>query len=224
MKSNFKPPLALFAILGFASAHGATFTIDTSLNELQPGVLNQGWWSDKFANNSPVNDNYFTGFQSGGEYRSFFSFDLSGISGTVTSATLNLQRWDQTGPLTLGLFDVSTPASTLVTGRQQGILSPTIFADLGSGNSYGTFPVNYGGFMDILSFSLNANALADINAMTGSGYFSIGGAVLSGSGYIFAIDGGGLPRELVLTTVPEPSTFALAGIGATVLLGLRRRR
>ena len=34
----------------------------------------------------------------------------------------------------------------------------------------------------------------------------------------------GWDRDLVMTAVPEPGTFALAGLGAGVLLDLRRRQ
>ena len=87
-------------------------------------------------------------------------------------------------------------------------------------------PFEVGLFLD-LAVQLAA-ALADINAAVGSGYFSIGAAVLSGGGdYIFGFSGdepgnsGGTlnsVQQLVLTTVPEPSAFSLATLGAGVFL------
>jgi hypothetical protein len=67
--------------------------------------------------------------------------------------------------------EVSTPAATLNdnTGASQ-----TIFDDLGTGTSYGSFPVGEGQEFDILSFPLNAAGVAAVNAARG-GFFSIGG-------------------------------------------------
>ena len=228
--------IGLSVVLGIASANAGTYTISTSLNQLQAGVDNQGWLAETFGNNNPTNDNYFTGhFYVGGEHRSFFSFDLSGVSGTVTSATFNVRRYDQSlTSLSIGLFDVSTPASTLITTRQ-GLINPTVFADLGSGNGYGSFVVNNGLSTDILSFSLNANALTDINAVVGSGYFSIGAALLTQYQIMFGASNDepgnsgktlNSIQELVLTTatVPEPSSIALSSISAAALMINRWRK
>lgn len=98
-------------------------------------------------------------------------FDLSGLSGGVTSVTLELQRY-QSLAATYSLFDVSTDPVTL--NNNTGT-SATIFEDLGTGTSYGSFVVAGAGLpTDVLSFALNAAALADIAGAAG-GFFSIGG-------------------------------------------------
>lgn len=223
--------VALFAI---GAVEASVVTVSTSLNPIQAGTDNQGWWSNTTTNNNPTNDNYIAG-NPNDNFRSFFSFDLSGISGTVTSAQFDVRRYLQSGTVILGLWDVSTAASTLISTRSN-ISSPSIFADLGSGTSYGSFTVTTGASADILTFTLNAAALADINAEVGIGYFSIG-AALQGPGTIFSNssdepgNSGGARnsiQNLVLTVepagaVPEPGSFALAGL-ALLSAGVARRQ
>jgi len=222
-RSSTAAALGALMLCSASLAQAAVVTVTTSDNQLQAGVDNQGWWSTFAINNNPVNDKYFTELD---DFRSFFSFDLSTTSGTVTSATFEVRRYDQFLPVTLGLFDVSTPAATLITTRQS-VLSPIIFADLGTGNSYGTFNVNTGASTDILSFALNATALADINSTVGQGFFSVGARVLSGPAIFSASnqepgssDGQfNSVQRLVLNvqTVPEPNSLVLMFLG---LIGL----
>lgn len=222
---------ALAACCALAPAWAGTITITTSDAQIDPGVDNQGWWSDLVSNNNAVNDNYITGVSGQSTFRSFFSFDLRGMSGTVTSATLHLQRYEQDGAVRLGFWDVSTPVWQLVGTRHSGF-DLSIFEDLGGGASYGSYRVRPGAIEDVLSFTLNGAALADINRLLGSGYFSIGSA--ASGGYIFANSSdepgnsqgafNGL-QALVLevTPVPEPATWALWSAAAALYAGQRRR-
>src|SRR5215210_4125685 len=127
----------------------STQTFTTSQSEFSPGVHNQGWWSTTLANND-FNENYFVGKQAfeSDVLRNFFSFDLSSAC-RASAVTLQLTRFDQTGTLTYSLFDVSTPAATL--NANNGTSTP-IFADLGTGTAFGSFPVAPGGRDDVLSF------------------------------------------------------------------------
>ena len=216
--------------------HAGTVVLTTSQAQIQPGVDNQAWLRMSAANENSENDNYLTGTLSPGEiYRSFFAFDLGGLAGTVVGARIELRRYQQVGALNLGFWDVTASAQDLVGTRQQMIADAGIFNDLGSGTSYGSFDVLAGDGDDVLVFNLNAQALNDINARGGSGYFSIGAAV-SGEGYLFAASndepgasGGQLnsAQRLVLTFadstgVPEPSSLALAAFG--LVLALRKKR
>jgi hypothetical protein len=197
---------------------GMTFTLSTDMSQFDAGIDNQGWWSATFGN-SDTNDNYFTGFLSPADtLRDFFTFDISGLTPTdpVTSATLMLTKYtaaSDTGAAahSLTFFDVSTDPATL--NMNDGV-SAAIFTDLGSGASYGSFSVlvdNINDTVTVLSFLLNAAAVADINAALAGGatFFSVGGA-------------GPAPAA-----ISEPATVRLLGIGLVALLGVRlwsRRR
>jgi len=197
---------------------------DTSDSQFDAGVDNQGWWSDTLSNYDE-NDNYAIGIDPFSDSsHNFFSFDLSLLYLPVTSARLELTRFNYLSSAeseTLGLFDVLTDAVTL--NNNVGT-SESIYDDLGSGISYGEFEILSDGLStDVLSFELNAAAISDINAARG-GWFSIGGALLSPSSPagIFGSSQDGGEQRLVLEVIPEPGTLFLFGIG--VLLVRRRSR
>ncbi|TWU37280.1 PEP-CTERM motif protein [Novipirellula artificiosorum] len=223
--------IACMAVLAATAGQvqAGTMTFNTSDSQFDSGINNQGWWSDTRPNNNS-NENYFTGSASSSVLRSFFTFDLSSLSGTVTSATLSLRRFDfisDEGSETLGFFDVLTDAATL--NNNVGS-SAAIFADLGTGVSYGSFTLDVATTPDVLTFNLNANALADIQSAQG-GFFSIGGSLLTddGNDRIFSSSGAFDPHSLTVVTtsagaVPEPTSLAIFGFGAFGLAGFRRRK
>lgn len=188
---------------------------------------NQGWWNNKQTNPNPVNTNYFAGRQLGDEseeFRNYFSFDLSGISGIVVSARLEVVRYLSREGAAYQLFDVSTSPEDLA--RRQ-IIDLDVFNDLGTGTSYGTFNIGAGEREDLLSFLLNDDALLDINASLGS-FFSIGGVSANNVSLFLFSHSGGIQR-LVLETediiaVPEPATAGLFGLGLVGLGVVSRRR
>jgi hypothetical protein len=193
----------LLLVLPGVSEAATTQTFTTSQSPFDPGVRNQGWWSATFEA-ADSNDNYLVGgCCSGTSTRNFFTFDLSAAC-TASSVTLRLTRFEQTGPLTYFLYDVSTPASTL--NANQGT-SQEIFADLGSGTSFGSFPVAPGPATDVLSFPLNPAGVAAFNAARG-GFFSIGGQTPAESTasveFLYGSSGGSNGvQELTVTCLPE---------------------
>lgn len=212
-----------FGLGMMSTAEASSITLSTSNSQLTEGYNNQGWWNTYTSNfdyNSNDNDNYLTGKLSETVYRSFFTFDVSVLKNRpISSATLKIQRFEGSGRSThtLGLFDVSTPAIAL----NQKVNNPdlSIYDDLGSGKSYGNFKVaSFGDKNEVLNFSLNSNAIADINAKDEK-YFSIGAALLDdlkpAYQYLFAYSAD-TPVKLVVTTasVPEPLT-----LGGTVVAG-----
>jgi hypothetical protein len=216
--------LALSSCLAVSSAHAVTFS--TAESEFTPGTLNQGWWPSNPLEtiNVDTNDNHFTGHPAGppsnGTLRSFYTFDVSTLDGPATSATFRVQRWAQQVDVVLGFWDVTTPAA--VVNFNNGS-NTAIWTDLGSGNSYGSFNVATGALQDYLSFTLNSQALADINAS--GGFFTVGAAVASPEdGDIFAASGRDVTYLDIATSVPEPGTFAMMAMGLALLGGAARRR
>jgi hypothetical protein len=192
---------------------------------------NQGTWST-VGSNENSNNNYFTGSLRTSLYHNFFTFDLSSLAG-ISTATLQVQRLQGSGnpTQTLGFFDVSTSADVL----SQKINNPdsSIYNDLGSGKNYGTFNVSTSGDEnEILSFVLNSNAIADINARSGQ-FFSIGGALLGDLGipnqYLFGFGSSSVSSAILvvntdLATVPEPDTFGGAVLVGITGLWLKRKK
>ncbi|WP_392532525.1 hypothetical protein [Nostoc sp. C117] len=224
MKNCYKLAITA-AIVGFGLgtlnvAQAATISLSSS---------NQGWWS-KDISNLNYNDNYITGNNINAiAYHNFFTFDLGTLAG-VSTATLQVQRFNGLGnpTKTLGFFDVSTSADVLAQKANNPDIN--IYNDLGSGKNYGTFNVStFGDQNEILSFVLNSDAIADINARSGK-FFSIGGALLGdlgiGKQYLFGGSGyssAKLVLDTDLATVPEPGTFSGAVLVGITSLWLKRK-
>lgn len=183
-----------------------------------------------------TNENYLTGIFNT-ERRSFFLFDLSSVSGTINSATLRLFNPEVSAFLhgyvspdpteTLNIYDVGTDATAVTLGTG----GAAAFADFGSGTLYGTRTVSAADNGTVVEITLNAAALADLNAA--SGLFLFGGALGSLAGpsdqHVFGFSMTNFvpdhTRELVLdvSSVPEPSMALLLITGAAAY-GSRRRK
>lgn len=77
-----------------------------------------------------------------------------------------------------------------------------------------------GDWQTTVDIALNASALSDLNA-AGSGYFSIGGALTSGSALYIWADSPGISNQLLVEVVSEPGTLSMLALG---LVMLHRRR
>jgi hypothetical protein len=213
------------ALLASAStATAAIITLD---------AIDSGWY-DETGSHNPLNRNYIVGQNRicpGPDcltFRNWFAFDLAGV-GNVTGATLRLYTSNYSSPdatETYTLFDVGTPVATL-RGGGAGLVG--IFNDLGTGATYGSR--NYSAADDglVRDITLNAAAIAAINAALG-GEFALAGALTSLSGleqleFVFGDSTGGVGelRQLILQ-VPEPLSIVLLALGFAAAAARRSRK
>jgi hypothetical protein len=205
-------------------------------------ATDSGWYNVSGTHLAQI-DNYIVGAGNGTLYHNFFVFDLTGVTGLVVSASLELYNPDNALPALKGyispdatetytLYDVSTPIAT-VQASNVGAAGQAVYNDLGSGVDFGQATVSAADNGSIVSIVLNAAGLDALNAALG-GQFALGGALttLGGAGteYVFGFSVGiGNPdvRRLVIETtsaVPEPALLLLLGPAIAVALRRRARR
>jgi hypothetical protein len=235
MRKTVSMFVACMMLVAIAStAHATVFTVYAT---------DGGWFTENGWHQS-VSDNYLTGVFQGGEYRSFFTFDIPALDGSVVSAVLQAPNPDVNSVdpnETYTVYDYTLPNSLHI-----DYFFPTgvpIFLEFGGGTSYGSALVNATPPTDPVVVALNASGRGDISAAQGS-EFALGGAIttLSGTGaseYIFSLSQGwqlspgtGDDPVLIITTrtgpqepiIPEPATLALLGAGLLATVRRRRRK
>jgi len=210
-------------------------------NAAQIQSFDSGWYTNSGFTAGVNNINVGSSNLSGAIYHNWLAFNLGGLAAqTVTGATLtfyggngvNTSATDET----LGLFDYAGSIDALIANSQN---NTGIYTDLGNGSSYGTAIVAPGTIQQF-SVTLSQDAIADLNLAAHNlvdPRFVMGGSLLSISGpfaneQLFAIFG---PQAALtpaaflslqtVSTIPEPSTWAmmLLGLGGVVML-LRRKR
>jgi hypothetical protein len=161
--------------------------------------------------------------QFGTSYRSWLGFDLSGIDGTITAATLQVASDSRNSSgQTIKWWDVTTPYSQL--GSVSGSAGIAIFNDLGAGVSFGQGTHTAG---SLNSFALNSSALVSLNAA--DSFWAIGG-VNSQANFAFGYQNGvgnnqtiRLVLDVQRTGVPDGgSTLIVVGASMLGMLGARR--
>lgn len=219
--------IGLFALLATAPAAAAPIVIN---------AFDSGWYDDG-GDHFASNENYQVGMR-GTEYRNFVVFDLSTIAGaTIQSVELWLENPnDVSGPgfdspdafETYVLYDVGpTSMSTLTVGGPGGPVGQAVFADLGSGSSYGSVDVTAADNGGIVQIALNQDAL---DAIALGGVIAFGGAITTHQNdplireFAYGWSDETSLRQLVVTVVPEPGTAGLLALGLGVLATRRARR
>ena len=195
----FLSVLGILAVTTSAT-QGATTTLDP---------VGRGWIRDNgFHNDRDVGNNYFAGFSpSQGEYRNWFAFDLSSITGTVTVAEMIIEINEYVSPdatETWELHHVSTAPGNLGT-----VVSVAHYDDLGDGPVLGSHTFSSADEGNVTSFHLGRRMIDELNAAIG-GPIEFGGLLTSLSGQTSANEGifvhtsPDTTTQLRITTVSEP--------------------
>jgi hypothetical protein len=218
--------IAAAIVLTLVAAPNASASTVTLTDIAQGAYVSSGLFGT--GGSGTPSGNYLTGNyieQVESNYRSFFTFDLSAMAGTITSAQFDiLNTFDQEGPapLTLNLYAYSGSIASL----DAGTAGTTGYAALSSGTFLGSVTVA-GGSTNELFVNLNSSALSAIQSAEGAD-FAIAGNVAGSTNVDFLFGSSSAPSQLVLTTpnsaTPEPSSLLLLASGALGLGGILRRK
>ena len=181
-----------------------------------------GWYDDS-GNHSYNNTNYFSGNHFGPQLDNFFLFDLSGVSGGITSASFNVYTYGISTSGTYTIYGTSLPTS--VQYDCSGCVSN--FAGLTSGPAIGSISFTTSDANSWLTISLNGAGLAWLTANEGS-WVVLGGSNpqpnTGGDLFIFGYSVFNGSNNLTINSTPEPGSLLLLGSGILGAAGILRRK
>jgi len=227
---SFLVSLSSCVILNPAAACAATSS--TQVIE----AIDSGFYlrvGDKY-DHLPSNRNFLVGNPTApvnAEYRNFFVFDLSEVTGPLLSARFEAFVEPGSAGVTLPspsridtwtLFDVVSGVGPLVSEATP----EQTFADLASGQVYGSVDFSQASAGTLLTVPLNQTAIDAIEST--SGLWAFGGAITTlipdVKQHLFGNSGVHSMPRLVITTVPEPTTLSLFSMACIACYTIRRGR
>ncbi len=202
--------LCFLALSQTASAqpYAFGFSTFTSGNNLDingnPFYNTDSGWFTSLGEHDAGNTNYFSGCDSCSPlYANYFSFDLSALTGTVTSASFIVDAYTVTNP---GIFDIfATSLTPAEVNSSNSYSDPSIYTDIVTAPVIGSLLIGPGDSDTFVTVSLNSAGLSWLQANEGNGVV-LGGAYDNTS------------------TVPEPSAVMLFGTALLGVAGILRRK
>lgn len=161
-------------------------------------------WIQSTGVHSASNTNYLSG-NYGVQYNNYFSFDLTNLSGTVTSASFEVDTYvvSTTGTGTYDIYATALTPAEVNSGNS--FSSIAFFNALTSGVEIGSITLASGNSNSNVTFDLNAAGLSWLTANEGNGIV-VGGAF----------------DYTPPTTVPEPGSLLLMVSGIAGFAGIYR--
>jgi hypothetical protein len=211
------------AVWGLVLA-GSVLTLNADTVTVTLNASDLGWYSSAGFHQAG-NKNYIAA----DGYRDYFVFDLSARGGTVISAQLSLYNPCATcpnhdldgynSPNPSEIYQVTSVTTDIAKLEAQNTSAESIFDDLGTNTVYGTQTVSAADDGEQVVITLNASAVAALNATTGLIAFGgrLRGPPAATVRQIFSNTNIFTPpfdvTQLILVTVPEPASLLLIGVG-----------
>jgi len=201
--------LALFSANAFADdyAFGASMFNggnNLTINGTAYDNTDSGW-IDSTGFHAGENQNYISGNEGGGQYSNYFSFNLSSLTGTVTSASFEVYTFAVS---TTGIYDIyATTLTPTEVNSGNTFHSMAFFNGLTSGVEIGTVNLTAGESGSNVTFSLNDAGLTWLTANEGD-------QIVMGGAFDYT------PPP----TVPEPGSLLLLASGMAGFAGIFRQK